>query len=476
MGKEYEMVIGLEVHVELKTQSKIFCSCEVDFGGEPNTHCCPVCMGFPGTLPSLNEKVVEYAIKAGVSTNCKITRYGKQDRKNYFYPDSSKAYQISQDELPLCYDGYLDIEVEDGQKRIGITRIHIEEDAGKLIHDDELGTLIDYNRAGVPLIEIVSEPDFRSEDEVKSYLQKLRNIMIYIGVSDAKMNEGSFRCDVNLSIREKGTEKFGTRTEMKNLNSFNFIMKAIDYERKRQIKAIENGETIVQETRGYDDVKGITYSMREKEDADDYRYFPDPDLMPIVVNEATIEAIRKNLPELPDARKTLYMEKYDLSAYDAEQLISSKEVSDYFEETVAFVKSPKILTNILVGEIFSLSPPDDFNVGISPEKLGELVRCLEDGTINNNSAKQIIKLMNQTDKTAMDIIKERGLEQINSEEQLEPLIEKIINESQKAVKEYQAGKEKALQAIIGKIMKETKGRANPEMTKKILEEKIKLTN
>lgn len=473
MSKQYEMVMGLEVHVELKTKSKIFCSCETDFGGEPNTHCCPTCMGLPGTLPSLNEKVVEYAIKAGVSTNCQITRRGKQDRKNYFYPDSGKAYQISQDELPLCHDGYLDIETEEGQKRIGITRIHIEEDAGKLVHDPELGTLIDYNRAGVPLVEIVSEPDFRSDQEVKAYLQKLRNIMIYIGVSDARMNEGSFRCDVNLSIREKGAEEFGTRAEIKNLNSFNSIMRAIEYERKRQIKMIENGERIVQETRGYDDDKRSTYSQREKEDADDYRYFPDPDLMPIVIDEETIRDIEKNLPELPDTRKAMYMDKYELSAYDAEQIISSKEVADYFEEVVSLVKSPKTLANILISEIFSLSPPDDFNINIKAKDLGELVRSIEDGTINNNSAKQIIKIMNEKQKTAKEIIKEKGLEQINSRETLEPLIDKIILDSQKAVKEYQAGKEKALQSIIGKVMKETKGRANPELSKTILEEKLK---
>lgn len=473
MSKEYETVIGLEVHVELKTKSKIFCSCEVDFGGEPNTHCCPICIGLPGTLPTLNEKVVEYAIKAGVSTNCEITRRGKQDRKNYFYPDSGKAYQISQNELPICHGGYLDIESEDGQKRIGITRIHIEEDAGKLVHDPELGTLIDYNRGGVPLIEIVSEPDFRSEHEVKAYLQKLRTIMIYIDVSDAKMNEGSFRCDVNLSIREKGEEKFGVRAEIKNLNSFNSIMRAIEYERKRQIKAIESGEILVQETRGYDDEKRITYSMREKEDATDYRYFPDPDLMPIVIDEETIEKIIKNLPELPDTRKRMYMDKYGLSAYDAEQIVSSKKSADYFQECVELVKSPKILANILIGEIFSLSTSDEFDIEISPQDLGELVRFLEDGTINNNSAKQIIKLMNETQKTAKEIIKEKNLEQINKREILEPLINGIISQSQKAVEEYQAGKEKALQAIIGKIMKETKGRANPEMSKMILEEKLK---
>ncbi len=475
MSKEYEMVIGLEVHVELKTATKIFCSCQVAFGGDPNTHCCPTCLGLPGALPVLNEKVVEYAIKAGVSTNCQITARGKQDRKNYFYPDSGKAYQISQDELPICHDGYLDIETEEGQKRIGIERIHIEEDAGKLIHDDELGTLVDYNRAGVPLIEIVTRPDFRSEEEVIAFLQKLRNIMIYIDVSDAKMNEGSFRCDVNLSIREKGAEKLGTRAEIKNLNSFNSISRAIDFERKRQIKAIKNGETIVQETRGYDDDKRSTHSMREKADATDYRYFPDPDLMPIVVEEETVREIKENLPELPHERKNMYMEKYDLSSYDAEQLISSREVAEFFEEAVGFVKTPKSLANIMISEIFSMASPDDFQINISPENLGKMVGFLEDDLINNSSAKQIIKIMNETGDNPEKIIKEKGLEQIGTRKELEPIIDKVLLTSEKAVKEYKEGKEKALQSIIGKLMRETKGRANAELSKRILEEKIKET-
>lgn len=474
MSKEYETVIGLEVHVELKTNTKIFCSCEVEFGENANTHICPVCLGLPGALPVLNERVVEFAIKAGLSTNCNITRYGKQDRKNYFYPDSAKAYQISQDDLPICHGGYLDINTQDGEKKINIERIHIEEDAGKLIHNEEFGTLIDFNRAGVPLIEIVTHPDFRNEEEVVSFLQKLRTIMIYTDVSDAKMNEGSFRCDVNLSIREKGEGKLGTRSEVKNLNSFNSIRRAIKFERERQVKEIELGRNIIQETRGYNDDTGTTYSMREKEEQADYRYFPDPDLMPIVIEEKTIKDIKNALPELPDARKNSYMEKYDLNSYDAEQIIISREVSDYFEESIKYTSSVKTLINILVSEIFSLSSPDDFYINISPQNLGELVNLLEDNIINNSSAKQVIKIMNQTGDSPKEIIKEKGLEQINDREELEELVDKALSTSERAILEYRSGKKKALQSIMGKIMKKTRGRANPELSKEILEEKLKV--
>ncbi|NLY44372.1 MAG: Asp-tRNA(Asn)/Glu-tRNA(Gln) amidotransferase subunit GatB, partial [Tissierella sp.] len=332
MPKEYEIVMGLEVHVELKTKTKIFCGCTTEFGGDPNSHCCPVCIGLPGALPVLNEEVVNFAIKAGLATNCEITRCGKQDRKHYFYPDLATSYQVSQDDLPICHNGHLDIEVKGAKKSIGITRIHIEEDAGKLIHREGVGTLVDYNRAGVPLIEIVSEPDLRSAEEVKAYLQKLRAIMQYIDVSDCKMNEGSFRCDVNLSVREKGAAEYGTRAEIKNLNSFQSIMRAIEYESSRQIKEINDGGVLIQETRGFDQTSGKTYSMREKEDAEDYRYLPDPDLMPIVIDDERIKALRNSLPELPDTRKSNYMKKYGLSSYDAEQLITSRDVANYFED------------------------------------------------------------------------------------------------------------------------------------------------
>lgn len=473
MGKTFETIIGLEVHVELKTKTKIFCNCTTEFGGEANTHCCPTCMGLPGALPVLNEEVVRYAIKAGLATNCEITRVGKQDRKNYFYPDSPTAYQITQDENPLAYGGFLDIETENGKKRIGITRIHIEEDAGKLVHEENLGTLVDYNRAGVPLVEIVSEPDLRSAEEVIAYLQKLRAHMIYIGVSDCRMNEGAFRCDVNLSIREKGQEEFGTRIEIKNLNSFHSIMRAIGYEEERQINASKSGEKIIQETRGFNQDTGKTYSMRDKEDADDYRYFPDPDLMPIVIEEETIEVLRGSLPELPDDRKIRYIKEYDLSDYDGEQLVSSIEVSDYFEKAAINVKNTKTLANLIISEIFRLTSPEEFSLPFPPEYLSQLANYLEENKINHNSAKRIIEEMWKEDKTPEQIIKEEDLEQINDEELLGQVIDEVIKNSERAVKEYQSGKEKALQSIVGRVMGKTKGRANPSLTIKIIQGKIK---
>lgn len=472
MAKQYEVVMGLEVHVELKTKTKIFCNCPTEFGGDPNTHCCPVCMGLPGALPVLNEEVVDYAIKAGLATNCEISKLSRQDRKNYFYPDLGKAYQISQGDVAICHNGYLDIEVEDGSKRIGITRIHIEEDAGKLVHKEDVGTLVDLNRAGVPLVEIVSEPDLRSAEEVKSYLQKLRAHMIYIDVSDCKMNEGAFRCDVNLSIREKGEEKLGVRSEIKNLNSFQSIMRAIAYEEQRQIQAIENGEKLVQETRGFNQDTGKTYSMRDKEDAQDYRFFPDPDLMPIVIDDEKIQKLKDSLPELPDERKAKYIKEYGLSNYDAEQLTSSIEVAKYFEEAARNVKNPKMLANLIISEVFRLASPEEFDVPFSPIYLSDLVKYLVEDRINNSSAKKIIEEMWKTNKSPETIIKEQDLEQINDEKVLEEIIDEVLKTSEKAVNEYKAGKEKALQSIVGKVMGKTRGRANPQTTLKILKERI----
>ena len=353
MKKEYEMVIGVEVHVELKTESKIFCSCSTAFGAEPNTQCCPVCMGMPGVLPVLNQKVVEYAVRAGLATNCSIASFSKQDRKNYFYPDLPKAYQISQYDMPLCEHGYLEIDCG-VPKRIGITRIHIEEDAGKLIHTPEGETLCDYNRCGVPLIEIVSEPDLRSAEEASAFLRKLRAILVYTGVSDCKMQEGSMRCDVNLSVRPKGTKEMGTRTEMKNLNSFQFIAKAIGYEFARQVEAVQAGEQIVQETRRFDQQLGKTFSMRSKEDADDYRYFPEPDLVPIVVSREEVQRIGESIPELPDAKKARFLQRYKIAPADAEILVGDREVAEYFEKAAELCAYPKALSALMLGEVFRL--------------------------------------------------------------------------------------------------------------------------
>ena len=472
MDKGYEIVMGLEVHVELKTNTKIFCSCTTEFGGEPNSHCCPVCMGLPGSLPVLNEKVVEYAVKAGLATNCEITRLGRQDRKHYFYPDLGKAYQISQDGLPICEHGHLDIEVEGGKKTIGITRIHIEEDAGKLVHKDGLGTLIDNNRAGVPLIEIVSEPDLRSKEEVIAYMQKLRAILIYIDVSDCKMNEGSMRADVNLSIRKIGAEKFGTRAEMKNLNSFQSIMRAIDYESERQFKAIKAGDTIIQETRRFDQDTGKTSSMREKEDAHDYRYLPDPDLMKIRIDEDFIENLRSSLPELPDARKEKYMNKYGLSSYDAEQLTASIELANYFEKSAELSKDTKVLANLLISEVFRLVSVDDFKVPFTPKDLSELVNFIDSGRVSISAGKKIVEKMFQEKKSPDQIIVENDFEQINDETILWPIVDQAIESSKKAVEEYKSGKEKALQSIVGKVMGRTKGKANPQLTIELIMKRV----
>ena len=472
MAKEYEMVIGLEVHVELKTKTKIFCNCETSFGAEPNSHTCPVCMGLPGTLPVLNDKVVEYAVKAGLATNCKIANFSKQDRKNYFYPDLPKAYQISQFDLPLCEHGYLDIETESGSKRIGITRIHIEEDAGKLVHDDIHGTMIDCNRCGVPLIEIVSEPDIRSAEEAKAYLQKLRAIILYTGISDCKMNEGSFRCDVNLSVREKGTEKFGTRTEMKNINSFQFVVKAIEYEYKRQIEAIEDGEEIVQETRKFDADTGKTYSMRGKENANDYRYFPDPDLPPIELSDEKIEKIKTTIPELPDARKKKYMENYGISAYISEKIISDMDMADYFEKVATLAKTPKVVANLLVGEVARLNTAEMFYCPISAANMAKLSDLISDEVINTSTAKKLISRMWVDNSDPVLIVEKEELKQINDRQLLTEIAKEVIDKSQKLVSDYKAGKQQAIKALMGQAMGKTAGKANPVILEEIIKKLI----
>jgi len=461
MIKDYEMVIGLEVHVELKTKTKIFCSCPTDFGAEPNTQTCPVCMGLPGTLPVLNGKVVDYAIKAGLATNCTIARKSKQDRKNYFYPDLPKAYQISQYDLPLCENGWIDIETENGPKKIGITRIHIEEDAGKLVHDDTHGTMIDCNRCGVPLIEIVSEPDIRSAEEAKAYLQKLRAIILYTGVSDCKMQEGSLRCDVNLSVRKKGTEKFGTRTEMKNINSFAFVVKAIEYEYKRQVEAIEAGEAIVQETRRFDPDSGKTFSMRTKENANDYRYFPDPDLPQIILTDEEIKALGDSIPELPDARKKKYIEEYGLSAYDGELLTNDKAMADYFEAAAANTKYPKLLANMMISEMMRLITTENFECKISPEHMACLASLAGDEVINSSTAKKLLVRMWESDFDPAEIVKSENLEQINDEAILLGFIREAIEANPRSVADYKRGKTIAAKSIVGQAMAKSKGKANP---------------
>ncbi len=471
---DYEMVIGLEVHVELATKTKIFCSCPTTFGAEPNTQCCPVCMGMPGTLPVLNRKVVECAIKAGMATNCTIARYSKQDRKNYFYPDLPKAYQISQYDLPLCEHGHLDIETASGSKRIGITRIHIEEDAGKLVHDDS-GTFVDCNRCGVPLIEIVSEPDIRSAEEAVAYLQKLRATILYTGISDCRMQEGSMRCDVNLSVHKPG-EPFGTRTEMKNLNSFQFVQKAIEYEYKRQVQAIEDGEEIVQETRRFDEKSGKTFSMRRKEDANDYRYFPDPDLAPIEMSEEKLSELEAAIPELPDARKAKYMADYGLTAYDAEMITGTPQMADYFEQAAA-TAYPKQAANLILTEVFRLlaaEGEDAANIPVSAAHLAALVTMTADGEINSSTEKKVLSdLWKGGDTDPAAYVKEHGLAQISDRAVLQSMVDEVIEKDPKSIADFKKGKTNALKSLVGQIMGKTGGRANPVIVQGLIDEKVK---
>ena len=474
--EDYEIVMGLEVHAELSTKTKIFCSCPTDFGGEPNTHCCPVCMAMPGTLPVLNEKVVEYAIKAGIATNCEIARNSKNDRKNYFYPDLPKAYQISQFDMPLCEKGYIEIETDEGKKKIRLTRIHIEEDAGKLNHDEYgRGSLVDLNRAGVPLIEIVSEPDLRSAKEVESYLRKLKSILEYIEVSDCKMQEGSLRADVNVSVRKKGAQEYGTRTEMKNMNSFRSIVRAIEYEAERQIEIIEEGGKIEQETLRWDDVSGKTFSMRDKEDAQDYRYFPDPDLLAIKMSDDYIENIRKNLPEMPESRKQRYIEELGLPEYDANLLTASKYLSDLFEEATKICNNPKAISNWIMTDITKVLnekeiEPDE--IPFTAEQLGNLVVLIDKGTISSSIAKKVLVELFENPKDPMKIVEEKGWIQISDEGAIKEVVSKILENNPQSVADYKAGKDKALGYLVGQAMKETKGKANPGMLNKMFLEEL----
>ena len=475
--EDYEVVIGLEVHCELSTKTKIFCSCSTEFGGEPNTHCCPICMAMPGTLPVLNEKVVEYAVKAGLATNCSIEKNSKNDRKNYFYPDNPKSYQISQYDKPLCYDGYVTIATEEGEKKIRIERIHIEEDAGKLNHDEYgRGTFVDLNRAGVPLIEVVSKPDLRSAKEAESYMRKLKSIFEYIEISDCKMEQGSLRADVNVSVRKKGSAEFGTRTEMKNMNSFRNIVRAIEYEAERQIEELENGNKIMQESLRWDEISGRTFPMRDKEDADDYRYFPEPDLVAINLSDEYIENIKKSLPELPESRKKRYIEEYDLTEKAANFVTSSKYYSNLFEEAIEICKNPKIAGNLIMSDIARIlneREEEPEALKFTGKELGELITLIDKGTISSAIAKKVLEELFNEVKMPSKIIEEKGWVQISDENAIKEVVEKVLSANPQSISDYKAGKDKALGFLVGQAMKETKGKANPQLLNKLFLEELK---
>ncbi|MCC8027948.1 MAG: Asp-tRNA(Asn)/Glu-tRNA(Gln) amidotransferase subunit GatB [Clostridium sp.] len=474
MSKQYETVIGLEVHVELATKTKIFCSCSTEFGGAPNTHTCPVCTGMPGSLPVLNRQVVEYALAVGLATNCQVNRFCKFDRKNYFYPDNPQNYQISQLYLPICRHGWVEIETAAGSKKVGIHEIHMEEDAGKLIHDEwEDCSLVDYNRSGVPLIEIVSEPDMRSAQEVIAYLEKLRLIIQYLGASDCKLQEGSMRADVNLSVREAGASELGTRTEMKNLNSFKAIARAIEGETKRQIELLEEGRKIVQETRRWDDNKESSKAMRSKEDAQDYRYFPDPDLPPVVISDQWIADIKARQPELRTEKAARYMEEYRLPRYDAEILTGSKHMADMFEETVGLCKKPKEASNWLMTEAMRLLKEhemDEEDMNFSPAHLASLIELVEKNVVNRTVAKTVFEEIFSRDVDPVKYVEEKGLKVVNDEEALRSAVEQIIAENPQSVEDYRNGKERAMGFIVGRTMRAMKGKADPGLVNKLVKE------
>ena len=475
--KRFETVIGLEVHVELRTKSKIFCGCAVEFGAAPNTNTCPICLGHPGVLPVLNRKAVEYAMKAAMALNCEVATHCKFDRKNYFYPDLPKAYQISQYDRPIGTNGWIDIEVNGVTKRIGITRLHLEEDAGKLTHvDGGFASLVDFNRVGTPLIEIVSEPDIRSPEEARIYLEKLKAIMQYCEVSDVKMEEGSLRCDANISLRPFGQKEFGTKIELKNMNSFRGVQRGLEYEEMRQAEVLASGGRIVQETRRWDEAQGKTVPMRGKEEAHDYRYFPDPDLVDLYIDDEWKARVRASIPELPDARKARYMNEYGLPAYDAEVITSSKKLADLFEQSLAHTNDAKAVSNWIMGDLLGYLNANNLEldeVNVTGQGLGEMIGLIEKGTISGKIAKTVFKEMLATGKSPQAIVEEKGLVQISDESLIRSVVEKVIEANPQSVADYKAGKEKALGFLVGQVMKETRGKANPALVNQLIIEKLK---
>jgi aspartyl-tRNA(Asn)/glutamyl-tRNA(Gln) amidotransferase subunit B len=477
----YEAVIGLEVHVQLSTKSKIFCGCRTKFGAKPNSQACPVCLGLPGALPVLNKSAVEYALRTALSLNCRIAGLSRFARKNYYYPDLPKNYQISQYDEPLSSGGHIEIKVNGEAKKIGITRVHLEEDAGKLIHGEELesadSSFVDYNRTGVSLMEVVSEPDISTPEEAYAYLATLKSILQYIEVSDCNMEEGSLRCDANISLRFKGEKEFGTKAELKNMNSFKGVREALDYEIARQSKLLAEGKEVVQETRLWEAKKGVTISMRGKEEAQDYRYFPEPDLVPLTISQEWITEIKESLPELPEARERRFLAQYKIPEYDAGVLTSSKSLADYFEECAKLYPKFKIVSNWIMGEVLGSLKVSNIEIKdclITPEYLVEMLRLIDKGTISGKIAKEVFAEMFKTGKRAEEIVEEKGLTQITSEEELSQVLERIIKENAQAVKEYQEGKERALGHLIGQVMRLTQGKANPQLVNKLLKEKLKI--
>ena len=475
----YEMVIGLEVHAQLKTQSKIFCSCSTEFGKSANENTCPVCLGMPGVLPVFNKKALQLAMRACLSTNCRIAPMNRFARKNYFYPDLPKGYQISQFELPLGLDGYVNIQINETKKKIGLTRIHMEEDAGKLIHGENLGSpgksYVDFNRTGVPLVEIVSEPDLRSGEEAREYLTQLKSILDYAEVSDCNMEEGSLRCDANVSVRPEGQKEFGIRTETKNLNSFRFVQRAIEYEFDRQIKILEQGDSVVQETRLYNSNKGVTFSMRSKEEAHDYRYFPEPDLVPVEISDEWIKETMSELPELPEKKRERFIQNYKIPEYDAGVLTASKEIADYYEKSASLYPEFKVISNWVMGELLRELKNDGQKINespIKPEDLVELLKLIDKGTLSAKMAKTVFEEMYQSSKTAIEIVSKKGLVQITDSSAIENLVDEILQLNTDQVEQYKNGKEKVFGFLVGQIMKKSKGQADPALVNKLLKDRI----